>query len=309
MALTRPEPKQRNPPEGGLSKTSGITALIDGDIPAYSIGYACQTTIREVWVGGRMEASFESMKELKEWKEKFGYTKEDTGLVVKERIEADSIANCLHSVKVFLNNILEATDAQYYKIYLTGKGNFRDDVATIKPYKGNRHQAPPIHKDAIRQYLIDYWDAELIEGTEADDALAINQTDKTVICTTDKDLSMVEGWAYNWGKDEKPRWISKEEGIYWFYKQLLMGDSTDNIQGIPGIGPKKAEKILAECGSELSMYLAVFEAYASSLYPDGVGTDDEDADVYETLLENAYLLWMVRELDEDDKPVMWEPPE
>jgi len=167
-------PTQRNPPKGGGSDSSGITALIDADIISYSIGFACQTTIREVWIDDKLQATFESMKELKEWKDKFGYTKEDTALSVKERIEVDPIQNCLHSVKVFMNSVLEATDAQYYKAYLTGKGNFREDVATILPYKGNRKAPKPVHYQAIRDYLVAYWDAEIIEGMEADDMLSIN---------------------------------------------------------------------------------------------------------------------------------------
>ena len=43
-----------------------------------------------------------------------------------------------------LNNLVMDTlvrgcdDAAPYQLYLTGKGNFRNDLATIQPYKGNR---------------------------------------------------------------------------------------------------------------------------------------------------------------------------
>jgi len=129
---------------------------------------------------------------------------------------------------------------------------------------------------------------------------------KTVIATVDKDLNNTPGWHFNWNKGEL-YWVSEEEATYNFYRQLLTGDRTDNIQGIPGIGPKKAEKILAECDSELSMYLAVWEAYGEYMNTQGDYPEQDEVDA--VLLENAYLLWMVRELDSDNKPVMWEPPE
>ena len=130
---------------------------------------------------------------------------------------------------------------------------------------------------------------------------------KTIICSIDKDLRNTPGWHYNWNKDEKPVWVSEEEATYNFYKQLLTGDRVDNIQGIPGIGPKKAEKILEECDSELGMYLAVHEAYAEYLDKEA-GAEVSVWDIDQVLLENARLLWMVRELDENNQPVMWEPP-
>ena len=217
--------------------------------------------------------------------------------------------------------------AEHYKVYLTGKGNFRDDVASILPYKGNRDDLhKPIHYDAIKQYLIDVWDAEVIEGMEADDAMAIAQSDalvwdfderadrflpeegSTVICTIDKDLRMVPGYHYNWNKDEHPVWVSEVEGIKWFYTQLLTGDMTDNIQGIPGVGPKKAEKILEGCETEEEMYDNVWNAYRDYLYPDGVKHPQLLEKVNDMVLENAQLLFMVRELDDEGKPVMWSPP-
>ncbi len=39
--------------------------------------------------------------------------------------------------------------------YLTGKDNYRHDIAKTKPYKGNRKDAPrPVHLHSLREYLI-----------------------------------------------------------------------------------------------------------------------------------------------------------
>jgi len=55
-------------------------------------------------------------------------------------------------------------------IILSGPGNFRDSIATIKPYKGNRDPTHiPVHYSAIRQYMIDQYCAVVIHGREADD--------------------------------------------------------------------------------------------------------------------------------------------
>ena len=47
-----------------------------------------------------------------------------------------------------------------YRVYLTGKGNFRNDIAVTAPYKGNRKdKEKPAHLQAIREYLIEEWNA------------------------------------------------------------------------------------------------------------------------------------------------------
>jgi len=47
---------------------------------------------------------------------------------------------------------------------------------------------------------------------------------------------------------------------------MLTGDSTDNIQGLVGIGPKKAEKLLADV-SKADMLAKVQEAWEEA-HPD-----------------------------------------
>ncbi len=58
----------------------------------------------------------------------------------------------------------------------------------------------------------------------------------------DKDLDMIRGWHYNFIKDKK-YFIDDQQAIKHFYTQILTGDRVDNIIGLRGIGPKKAEKI------------------------------------------------------------------
>ena len=140
-----------------------------------------------------------------------------------------------------------------YQIFLTGKGNFRHDVATIQKYKGNRDKSrKPRWYNEAREYLIKYYNAKVCDGVEADDELAKAQSSNTIICSIDKDLLQVPGLHYNWVKDEKYE-VSPQEGTRRLWEQVLTGDATDNIPGIKGIGPVKAKKLLKDCATEEEM--------------------------------------------------------
>jgi len=175
-----------------------------------------------------------------------------------------------------------------YKAYITGKGNFRNEIAVTEPYKGNRKDAKrPVHYEAIRHHL-QRLGAELVEGQEADDAVAIEaSTNGGWIVSIDKDLDQVPGWHYNFVKKEE-YYVEEFEGLKNFYSQILTGDRIDNIIGLKGIGPVKAAKILAECKTEQELYDACLKAY------DGNS---------ERVTENGRLLWLRRSPQQQ-----WFPP-
>lgn len=159
----------------------------------------------------------------------------------------DYTAYALGNTKTVLNEIL-AKYGDSYRLFLTGSGNFRDQAATILPYKGNRDaKHKPKYYAEIKDYLLNVWHAELIEGREADDAIGCAQWAKrdksTVIATIDKDLNGIPGWHYNFVKDELYD-VSYIDANRFFFWQMLVGDTTDNIPGIKGIGPKTADKLL-----------------------------------------------------------------
>lgn len=218
-----------------------------------------------------------------------------------------------------ISGILDAVEATDSVFYLTdSKSNFRNQVATILPYKGHRPSDKPPHWQNIRQHLIDNYDAEVQYGIEADDACGIAQTsamdrhealircqsnnhstrleDKpdlsinspTIICSRDKDLSMIPGWHYSWecGKQKEKKWfVSEEDGIRFFYKQLLTGDATDNILGLYRVGEKAScVKKLDELTDECEMYEHVLEEYYARF----------GSYAYKFMEENAALLWIKR---------------
>jgi len=175
--------------------------------------------------------------------------------------------------------------------YLTGGGNFRNEIAVTAPYKGNRVAPKPYHFQLLREYMERAWGFEVIEGMEADDAIGIeayrHEPEETIIVSIDKDLNMIRGNHYNFVREEK-YFVTEEQAIRNFYLQILTGDKVDNIIGLAGIGPVKSKKLLADCNTQLEMYEAVLKAY-----------DGDEARV----LENARLLWILRE----EKQV-WQPP-
>jgi len=160
-----------------------------------------------------------------------------------------------------LINMLATYETEEYKIFLSGKKkpNFR---RVLNPdYKANRDT---IEKPYWLPFCLDYlegaWVAEYIQGAEADDALGYFQTDNTVICTIDKDLDMIPGEHYNFVKDVSYH-VQPGEAIQFFYKQMLIGDTSDNIQGVSKLGPVKASKLIDPIEIEQDMFDVVYNKY------------------------------------------------
>lgn len=203
-----------------------------------------------------------------------------------------------------IKKIIDASGADEYVMYLTGKDNFRNDIATIKPYKGHRISPKPFHYQKIKDYLQSSKKHKVItvDGYEADDAMSIAQYDSlfnkgevdgSIICSRDKDLRMVPGWHYSWAsgkqKEKDPFYVSEVQGWRWFFTQLLTGDPTDNIPGLYKIGPKHAETHLAKADNELGWYDIVQHQYECRF-----------GSYWELFMhENARLLWMLRHEGDD----------
>lgn len=261
-----------------------MRALLDGDILLYEIGFATQQNIEGEIVPSPIEE-------------------------VNKRVD-DKIEEICSSVY--------ATEPP--TIYLTGTGNFRFDIAKQRAYKGNRKQIKPFHYAYIKAYLQAKWNAIIVNGMEADDALCIEQTSRlqyrdTIICSRDKDLKQCPGYHYTWecGRQGSwgPGWVDDVgtldlrgpkkltgTGLLFFYSQLLTGDATDTYDGLQGCGPIRAFGILEGAQSEREMFDRVLRAYEQK-HPDNSLT---------ILTEQAHLAYMIRELDAEGKPIHWEAP-
>ena len=157
-----------------------------------------------------------------------------------------TLEEALEGIDSRINQMLIETKATYYAGFLTSGKCFRYDVAKSRPYKGNRKYGDkPIIFPAIKEYLRQKWGCISIPELEADDLVSIHHNNEnTLICSPDKDvLYQNPGTHYNYGKAEIIETTDVEAEIF-LWKQMLMGDSTDGIQGIPNIGPKKADMLL-----------------------------------------------------------------
>ena len=242
--------------------------------------------------------------------EVFPYKKEANQYCVARGIDKDTITKIvdpgplgytLANVKKTLISIAIECNSHDGNIYISGKTNFRDKVAVTHPYKGTRDVThKPVYYQEIKDYLIDHWDAIVVEGMEADDAMGIYQYQnlptvvdqmylmegdikQTCICTIDKDLDMIPGWHYNFRKGEMYL-TTLEESDYFFHTQMLTGDRVDNIMGIKGIGPVKANKLLKGKSFEEREHIIFneYKKFFGQQWP-------------ERHKENEQLLWILRE--------------
>ena len=205
--------------------------------------------------------------------------------------ESNAIDKTEDLMSYILSKTLVFPDPSSYTVYLTGKGNFRNEVAKTHVYKGNRKEIPnPDHLLIIRQYLQDKYQAVVSSGEEADDLIAIAATQygkDTVVASIDKDMLQIPCNHYNFTKNQWTT-VTEFEGTVFFYTQILTGDNVDNIKGLYGVGPVKASKMLEGCNDEFDLWKVVLKAY--------------DGD-YNRVVENARLLWLRREVGQ-----IWEPP-
>jgi len=192
-----------------------------------------------------------------------------------------------------IGSILEDVNATDWHIYISGDNNFR--YGLYPDYKANRRdQVKPRFLEAVREYLVRDHGARIADGYEADDSIGIGLTkygsDQCTICSIDKDLLQLPGYHYNFVRKEF-RSISRSAGIRNFYEQLLVGDSTDNIRGCPGIGKAKAPRLLDGCADEGCLCQCAWGAFAKA------GATEAE------FIRDGKLLYILRE--EGDS---WRPP-
>ncbi|WP_394064963.1 DNA polymerase I [Alcaligenes sp. WGS1538] len=172
----------------------------------------------------------------------------------------------LYGVIGMLRRLLQDYQADYMVCIFDAKGRtFRDDL--YEQYKAHRpsmsedlaQQIEPIHR-AVRAMG---WHLICAPGVEADDIigtlarLATERGIDTVVSTGDKDLAQLVNEHV-----ELVNTMSNErldiEGVIAKYGVrpdqiidylMLIGDTSDNIPGVPKVGPKTAAKWLSEHGS------------------------------------------------------------
>jgi hypothetical protein len=276
------------------AKSAPKTVLIDADILVYLAGFASQKTIYTHTPSGEW---FEGKKAANEWLgallgcapvgEKGKKLKKEDWHDAdwEDEIVQEPWANCQFILEGKIVECMRAVNADRCKLFFTPKVTFRHELATTKEYKGNRVSNRPLYATKIKEWLHENYECEIGDNLEADDLLGLQQTTDTAIATNDKDLLMIPGEHYNWGGEGTHFWQDALGADNRFFVQLLAGDSTDNIQGIPGVGEKGAEKIVASWeGNHFGLVEDINEMYCQHYGAAWQATRDE----------HAALVWILR---------------
>jgi hypothetical protein len=199
-------------------------------------------------------------------------------------------------------------------------GNFRDKIARIQPYKGQR-PAKPLLFNAIKEKLIKEISGYIVQPTsnhESDDVVSMwlaehrqyGEDSDRAIQSPDKDLKMCVGWhtdSKRW--DDPAYYVNDFEGFYQLCWQSLRGDSIDNIMGIPcavppvqekfnlrkgkGFGEVSATKCLSDCKTKEQLAERVAWIYKET-FKDGLSIPSGDTLSWiEVMDENIMLLKML----------------
>jgi len=178
--------------------------------------------------------------------------------------------NAVYGFTLMLMKMLEEEKPSHVLVaFDAGKTTFRHD--TFKEYKGGRQKTPPelseqfpfirelLKAYGISTYELENFEADDIIGTlsqlaekenaevkiiSGDKDLTQLASDKTTVCITKKGITDIEEYT--------PEHIKEKYGLT--AEQIidmkgLMGDSSDNIPGVPGVGEKTAIKLLKEYGT------------------------------------------------------------
>lgn len=219
-----------------------------------------------------------------------------------------------------LDDLKTMSGAEHVVVHLTATGSHKGHryaAATVKPYQENRSgSSRPKNWDQLRDFVESYKGnafRQKIWGTrEADDGICYHAKvlpyGKAVIAMKDKDSQMFTGCIHmDWDTfelTEVPADTYEMEnsagrmfGHKWFWLQLLMGDSADNIPGLPLIrshtgkmilcGEARAKDALCMTSSNEEAFDIVSRHYANH-YKEGWA---------DALAEQMVLLWMRQDKD------------
>lgn len=178
--------------------------------------------------------------------------------------------NAINAFARMMNNLL--SEAPYDNVLVAfdaGKHTFRHNIQP--DYKAGRAHMPDemrmqiaylkdfLTRSNIAQFEIAEYEADDIVGTVAkmaedngyhvdiyssDRDLLQLISDNTTVHMTIKGMSEVEDYTPLHFKE-----VYNIESSQFIDLKALMGDKSDNISGVPGIGPKKGEKLLQQYGS------------------------------------------------------------
>lgn len=201
--------------------------------------------------------------------------------------KAGVYTNAIYGFTMILDKIIKEEQPTHFMVaFDAGKTTFRNNM--YSEYKGGREKTPdelrsqlPYIRQLVESYHIKHYE---LENYEADDIIgtlskqADNQNLKTIIITGDRDLTQLASENVTIYYTKKgvtdidhytPEFIAeKYDGIV--PNQIidmkgLMGDKSDNIPGVPGIGEKTAIKLLKQFETVEGVYENIDELKKSKM--------------------------------------------
>lgn len=222
-----------------------MTALIDGDMLPYIVGYTTEET--------RAMRSYSMAKHM------FGGEPEpDNWAWMEVMLKQPYFKDKVDHLNTLLNQWVVTAKADSALIYMTDSAkNYRIDIAFSHPYKGERNPSKPPFFYELRHYLRKMHNAIVSDGNEADDLMSIEQWRRakalgiseadvgsqrhktfadSIIVSKDKDLRIVPGWNCNPDTGDivwvdqlgylEPKYVEKESVKYEWWP-LFSGQTVD----------------------------------------------------------------------------------
>lgn len=209
----------------------------------------------------------------------------------------------LNTAKERIEKIRYMTNSKSVELYFSSGMNFRHKLKDT--YKANRKSMRyPEGLAWVKAELVKIYSGEVCTEWEADDAVVYLKRKfpkEYTLCAIDKDvLNSVPGKHFDYyHKREHFVETDIETATKWPYIQCLMGDTSDNIPGLKGIGPKKAEKAFGDCVLPCDLWNVVVNLYT------------ERGETIKHAIETMRLVWMhgiTEDRNGNWKIQLWEPP-
>ncbi|WP_280770974.1 5'-3' exonuclease [Salipaludibacillus daqingensis] len=190
-----------------------------------------------------------------------------------EQLSKNEKGQYINATRVFFQKLFQLTrnyDVTHISVAWDGK---REDTTRNQNYSFYKAQRNDLPKPLIEQYhltveLLDKLDVHQIAvpGFEADDIIGAfstswheNETGQTYIYSNDRDLFQLLNATTSQVLSKKKQEIvyssdsfQKEFDIHpsqWVDVKALLGDSSDNIPGCPGVGEKSALPLIRQYGN------------------------------------------------------------
>jgi len=160
-----------------------------------------------------------------------------------------------------INTIEESFEIKNVLNFGLSRGNFRKEI--YSDYKANRRNRKlPDYWGEVAEHVANHFELLSPTGIETDDIVAreSRKIDNTIICSIDKDYMQIPGLIYNYNK-QKFYDVSEEYALRSLFTQMVVGDSSDNVNFCKGYGVKYADRLFKDCTTKYQFMRKTFELF------------------------------------------------